>query len=48
MCFNNIINNFGFDNMDFILNSKTVVDALDGGNNNITEFESINQNYRQL
>jgi len=38
----------GFDNMDFILDSKTVVNAFDGGNNNITEFVSIIQNCRQL
>ena len=38
----------GFDNVDFILDSKTVVDAFNGRSNNIIEFGSIIQTCRQL
>jgi len=38
----------GFDNVDFILDSKTIIDAFNGGSNNIIEFGSTIQMCRQL
>jgi len=38
----------GFDDMNFTLDLKVMVDAFNGGRNDITEFESIIQHCRQL